>query len=1107
MATPNLTPTADSNVVKTTASGAVETKADQAGNSAVPSVSSSVATQDNKRSQDKTVNTVQETKTKGEGNVVTFPLIAYTMPLEIQKRFRTQIQLTQELLSRDVTKLRKTAEEFLRGLQIANRHINCATVSTQIKEIEKLISLMDQQAKLAEEKLAMAKKLLSSINMHLTKDEENIPIFEQQAELHCRMIRPIVQVIQKICRPADPLQEPSRTLAQYTTDNPVQDGFAVLAAEIFAWAMDPQVDKTEYRLFQEQLLKFASELNNPAALLNLGKFYERTGRERDALACYQRSAEAGNPEAMYRAGRAYFKGIGVEEDHKKAADFFENAVQDPHNMHEPALISYGDCLFHGVGRKRNHQNAFKLYTQAQEANIEIARVKLALCYKQGPGVQQDVKWAVELLKTTKKSDSTAAEAYAELGVCYLEGNGFKANRDAAAGMFLSAYHYLGVMKLSSDKAWDVLDYDKQFMRKEGPSLSRRHPLAALQRAANLGMKKALETLGEYYESDPYYSIDSHEVDPDYARAVLHLAAERDILGCASRLFFHLLKKHSNESEDMFGTYIRMLIILQALKGPRFEADFFLDNKSYNEHPESLKRDLAALAASIPDLPQVLNLETAIEYLNKRASANDGAASSALGFAHQYALASENPNLEMAFHFYLQALQQGHFYCLERFWSYVRQVPALKNLATLLFEKCKQWLTLAEEQYHHSVFLDSADPLSTKQTVLQDVDQSDLIHPDAAQACVNSGRMLRRRLRDAARLSADMRATPGQFQNVKEAARHYDLALSYDPLDIGLENRCQVFGKQLIHIALEESSPLTQALWDLVAEYALPGTKIENPRLQDSFWPSDNEQFIQQLMDIDRKMVAAHQAELIQKARESSVQLNQVTVSQSSSAKPFLLSSGRAEKERQERLACMRVINGIAQLANSLVETPGYLSNAMKDRDFKLSFEARVNIIRAAHARAVAANAALKNFENQQSLNSMQNAQKQAALKILRGSRQTVEIAYEPIDKMRKKAMDHSVQTRQKIDGPQTSLVLGSFHATWSPDDQDNAVMQQFPSHWVYEEMINREVPEVNATADAGSGTSTTSAVSGASTVTSTVSSTSSINNAVSSTSSTSSLCL
>lgn len=80
-------------------------------------------------------------------------------------------------------------------------------------------------------------------------------------------------------------------------------------------------------------------------------------------------AERGDRFAEYTIGRCYYQGKGVEQDYKKAVEWFKKSAEQ------------GDMY---------------------------AECSLGNCYKFGEGVDQDLYKAVELLKMSAEKDNTDA---------------------------------------------------------------------------------------------------------------------------------------------------------------------------------------------------------------------------------------------------------------------------------------------------------------------------------------------------------------------------------------------------------------------------------------------------------------------------------------------------------------------------------------------------------------------------------------------------------------------------------------------------------------------------------------------------------------------------
>ena len=108
-----------------------------------------------------------------------------------------------------------------------------------------------------------------------------------------------------------------------------------------------------------------------------------------AIDYYRKSSEKDEPAGMFKLGKMYYDGTGVEQDYKKAYECFENAFR--HNYMQCANI-LGDMYLNGLGTGKNYEKAFACYEESSKGYgdaAKVAKYKLAYLYENGLGCQLD----------------------------------------------------------------------------------------------------------------------------------------------------------------------------------------------------------------------------------------------------------------------------------------------------------------------------------------------------------------------------------------------------------------------------------------------------------------------------------------------------------------------------------------------------------------------------------------------------------------------------------------------------------------------------------------------------------------------------------------------
>ena len=186
----------------------------------------------------------------------------------------------------------------------------------------------------------------------------------------------------------------------------------------------------------------------PEAQFLLGSYYAEgvSGLSKDlkkSFSLYQRAADQGHPEAMFRLAQCYVNGIGTKKDLKVALDWYRKAAEKNHGN---ALFELGGYYLTGNMVEQNLTTAYDCYEkavqagfkQATEAKNKIATVAkywqkahagdaesqymLAKCYAEGvSGVTADETKAFTWYK--KAADQGHSEAMFQIVRCYAKGIG------------------------------------------------------------------------------------------------------------------------------------------------------------------------------------------------------------------------------------------------------------------------------------------------------------------------------------------------------------------------------------------------------------------------------------------------------------------------------------------------------------------------------------------------------------------------------------------------------------------------------------------------------------------------------------------------------------
>lgn len=97
-------------------------------------------------------------------------------------------------------------------------------------------------------------------------------------------------------------------------------------------------------------------------------------------------AQGGDASAQNELGLLYYEGKGVPQNHRKAKEWFDKAVEQGHTG---AQVNLGTLYLRGEGAPQSSQMALFWFSRAAGQEDALAFAKLGLMYSQGRGVLQD----------------------------------------------------------------------------------------------------------------------------------------------------------------------------------------------------------------------------------------------------------------------------------------------------------------------------------------------------------------------------------------------------------------------------------------------------------------------------------------------------------------------------------------------------------------------------------------------------------------------------------------------------------------------------------------------------------------------------------------------
>ena len=192
---------------------------------------------------------------------------------------------------------------------------------------------------------------------------------------------------------------------------------------------------------------------------------ERVASQIDSI---RYKAEHGDVKFQYAYGVCYEKGWGVEEDPKKAVEWYQKAANQDNG---PACTALGNFYRSGIGVTASADKAFEWYKKGAAVNDDQAMLNVGNCYYYGMGTQKDEKKAIELWE--KAAQAGNAFAMSMMGDCYLMGLGVEKDLKKAVEYYgpaaekgvSSAQFRLGTLYYTGEGVEQDQSYAKLLMRK------------------------------------------------------------------------------------------------------------------------------------------------------------------------------------------------------------------------------------------------------------------------------------------------------------------------------------------------------------------------------------------------------------------------------------------------------------------------------------------------------------------------------------------------------------------------------------------------------------------------------------------------------------------
>jgi TPR repeat protein len=227
----------------------------------------------------------------------------------------------------------------------------------------------------------------------------------------------------------------------------------------------------------------------------------------------QRALDRKDPKSMTLLGELYANGLGVPQDDKKAAEWYQLAAArgDPSAMFALAMFS-----LQGRAGQRDRQKSSKLLADAAKLGHPIAAYDLALLYIEGQLFPRDFSHAAELLRVAANAGNPQAQ-YA-LGTLYKEGHGVPKDMHEAVRLFSLA--------ALADEADAQVEYGIALFNGDGVDRNQQLAVAYFHKAALSGNPIAQDRLATILANG--FGVKASPVEAAKWRLISKAAGETDL---------------------------------------------------------------------------------------------------------------------------------------------------------------------------------------------------------------------------------------------------------------------------------------------------------------------------------------------------------------------------------------------------------------------------------------------------------------------------------------------------------------------------------------------------------------------------------------------------
>ncbi|QQO07848.1 tetratricopeptide repeat protein [Breznakiella homolactica] len=171
-----------------------------------------------------------------------------------------------------------------------------------------------------------------------------------------------------------------------------------------------------------------TENHGARELFALAEEYFQKGDDAEAVTFYQKAADLGHADAIYKLGGHYYSGSGVRRDFQKAYDLYSKAAElgNADALYQLGHIhQYARSSTNGIGIPFDINTAIAFYTDAAELGHPLAQDALAALYFKGGDVEGDLEQDYAQALKWYRVRAEAGDSFGQymVGECYYCGHG------------------------------------------------------------------------------------------------------------------------------------------------------------------------------------------------------------------------------------------------------------------------------------------------------------------------------------------------------------------------------------------------------------------------------------------------------------------------------------------------------------------------------------------------------------------------------------------------------------------------------------------------------------------------------------------------------------